>query len=76
MESLRADYSACSFFVQMHGAHLLGFHELAAAIGISKQNTRKHVRKPDFPPPMARLACGPVWAEKDVAGYLEQRRQR
>ncbi|MGZ4370981.1 MAG: helix-turn-helix transcriptional regulator [Gaiellaceae bacterium] len=60
----------------MHGTHLLGFHELADTFGISKQNTRKHVAKPDFPQPVARLACGPVWSASDVATYLERRRQR
>jgi hypothetical protein len=60
----------------MHGAHLLGFHELADTFGISKQNTRKHVAKPDFPLPVARLACGPVWSADDVAAYLERRRRQ
>ena len=44
--------------------------------GISKQNTRKHVGKADFPPPVARLACGPVWSARDVATYLERRSRR
>jgi predicted DNA-binding transcriptional regulator AlpA len=60
----------------MHSTHLLGFRELADTFGISKQNTRKHVGKPDFPQPVARLACGPVWAVRDVAAYLQRRRQR
>jgi predicted DNA-binding transcriptional regulator AlpA len=60
----------------MHGTHLLGFQELADTFGISKQNTRKHVRKPEFPRPIARLACGPVWAVEDVVAYLERRRRR
>jgi len=59
----------------MHGTHLLGFHELADTFGISKQNTRKHVAKSEFPAPVARLACGPVWSADDVAAYLERRRQ-
>jgi predicted DNA-binding transcriptional regulator AlpA len=60
----------------MHDAHLLGFHELAVTIGISKQCTRKRVAKPDFPQPVARLACGPIWSATDVAVYLERRRRR
>lgn len=56
--------------------HLLGFHELSATFGISKQNTRKRVARPDFPRPVARLACGPVWSARDVGRYLDRRRRR
>jgi hypothetical protein len=58
----------------MHAVHLLGFHELADRLGMSKQNTRKHVARPEFPQPVARLACGPIWDEDAVARYLERRR--
>jgi predicted DNA-binding transcriptional regulator AlpA len=60
----------------MHDTHLLGFQELAATLAISKQNARKHLARPDFPPPVARLACGPVWSATDVAAYLERRLRR
>jgi len=62
-------------FVGMHDRHLLGFRELTDTFGISKQNTRKHVAKPAFPQPVARLACGPVWDADEVARYLERRRR-
>lgn len=42
--------------VEMHDTHLLGFHELADTFGFSTQNTRKHVGRPGFPEPVARLA--------------------
>ena len=59
----------------MHGGHLLGFHELTDTLGVSKQNARKHVAKPGFPRPPARLACGPIWDAGEVEAYLERRRR-
>jgi hypothetical protein len=61
-----------AFFGWMHAVHLFGFSELAATLGISKQNTRRHTARPEFPAPVARLACGPVWSADDVLTYLEQ----
>jgi hypothetical protein len=60
----------------MHDAQLLGFHELAATFGISKQSTRKRIRRPDFPHPVAHLRCGPVWVTTDIEIYLERRHRR
>ena len=63
-------------FGWMHDGHLLGFSELADTFGISKQNTRKHLAKRDFPLPVTRLACGPVWSARDVIQYMERRAKR
>lgn len=45
---------------------LLGLSEVAARLGISRQRAHKLAMHTEFPPPVARLASGPIWSADDV----------
>jgi predicted DNA-binding transcriptional regulator AlpA len=53
---------------------LVGVDEAAQMVGVRKPNfIRDYANKPDFPKPIADLACGRIWLRADIAGYLEDR---
>jgi hypothetical protein len=54
-------------------APVVGVHELAAMLGVSKQRASQYVRRPprSFPEPLTVLAAGPVWLTDDVAAWLK-----
>jgi predicted DNA-binding transcriptional regulator AlpA len=52
---------------------LVGVHEIAEMLGVSRQRvhaiTRTH---PDFPPPIAELASGRIWRRADVEAWARR----
>jgi hypothetical protein len=49
---------------------LAGTHEAAAILGISKSSVHDRARSdPDFPAPLARLACGTIWDADELKAY-------
>lgn len=50
-------------FYKMHGDGLLGLHETAEVVGVSKHRLGNWIRrkKMQFPKPLATLKMGPVW---------------
>ena len=51
---------------------VLGFAEIAAALGVSKQRASALIARADFPAPIATLSVGRIWAYRDVADYCER----
>lgn len=48
---------------------LAGVSEVAELLGVSKQRVTQLKQRPDFPCPIARLAAGPVWEEKQILQF-------
>jgi hypothetical protein len=51
---------------------LLGVKELAAQLGITPSSLAFRRTREGFPRPVAELACGPVWHQRDIDRYLRQ----
>jgi hypothetical protein len=49
---------------------LLGVTEMAAKLGVSRQRIAQLSEREDWPPPVAQLAAGPVWAGPSVDRFL------
>lgn len=49
---------------------LLGVHELASTLQVSRQRVGQLQRKPDFPLPYARLSSGPIWKRSTLAQFI------
>lgn len=52
---------------------LLGVYEIAELFGLSRPGASLRTREPDFPEPVARLRCGPVWTRDQVVEYARRR---
>lgn len=48
---------------------LVGVHEAAAMLGISKSALAERRRSESFPEPLAELRCGPIWLRSEVEAY-------
>lgn len=52
------------------GADLMGFTEIGALLGVSRQRAAQlATERPDFPPPIARLAMGPVYTRQSIDAF-------
>lgn len=49
---------------------LLGVTELALLLGVSRSRASALGQRPDFPPPVADLASGPVWGLDAVNEFI------
>jgi hypothetical protein len=56
--------------------YLLGAHEVAELLGLSRVGLLDRRRQPDFPAPAAELRCGPVWTRDDLIEYACSRSAR
>ncbi len=57
----------------MSEGDLLGVHEIAALLGISRQRVDKVSRTHlNFPKPVADLAAGRIWKEGDIVAWAAQ----
>jgi hypothetical protein len=54
---------------------LLGAHEVAELLGLSRVGLLDRRRQPDFPAPVE-LRCGPVWTRDDLIEYACSRSAR
>lgn len=50
---------------------VLGFAEIAVALGVSKTRASALIARADFPAPIATLSMGRIWSYDDVAAYCE-----
>lgn len=50
---------------------LVGVNEIAVMFDSSKQWAQQHTKRREFPPPVAVLACGPVWDRGAVEVYIK-----
>jgi hypothetical protein len=55
---------------------LLGVHEAAELLGLTRAGLRKRRSAADFPAPAAELACGPVWTRAQLVEYARRRAAR
>jgi hypothetical protein len=59
--------------VRQQPIRLGGVSEVADQLGISKSALADRRRNFDFPEPIARLDCGPIWNLDDIDAYRERR---
>ena len=50
---------------------LVGVHEAADLLGISKTAVVERRRSGTFPEPIAELRCGPIWRRRDVERHAQ-----
>jgi predicted DNA-binding transcriptional regulator AlpA len=55
--------------------NLLGLHELAELLGVSRQRADQLARYQGFPKPVAELKGGRIWKRGDVEKWERARRQ-
>jgi hypothetical protein len=55
---------------------LLGVHELAEHLGVSRQRASQLGQSPTFPTPIVRLGSGPIWLEAAVLRYVASWQRR
>ncbi|MGH3040715.1 MAG: helix-turn-helix transcriptional regulator [Gaiellaceae bacterium] len=51
---------------------LVGLTEIAEAFGVRRNSAWRWSKRPDFPPPAARLSHGPVWRRRDVDAWAKK----
>lgn len=54
--------------------NLLGIHELADLLGVSRQRADQLARQVGFPRPVAELKAGRIWRQADVARWKKRYR--
>jgi prophage regulatory protein len=55
---------------------LVGAHEIAEILGVSRQRVQQLARTAGFPQPVAVLAMGKVWVRSDVEEWAARRGRR
>lgn len=55
---------------------LVGTHEIAAMLGVSRQRVLQLAQTPGFPAPVARLKVGNVWVKHQVSAWETARQER
>jgi prophage regulatory protein len=55
---------------------IVGAAEIKDLVGVSRQRVYQLARRPDFPPPYAKLAQGQVWRTEDVEAWIAEHRKR
>jgi prophage regulatory protein len=53
----------------MTAEDLMGIHEIAEQLGVSRQRVDELSRRADFPLPVQRLRSGRIWRRKDVESW-------
>lgn len=53
---------------------LVGVHEIAALLGVSRQRVHQLAARKDFPKPLAVLHAGKVWRRRDVEAWAHKHR--
>jgi hypothetical protein len=51
---------------------LAGIAEIAEMLRVSKHTAVRYSGRPDFPPPLDRLASGPIWRTEDVEKWAQE----
>jgi hypothetical protein len=66
-----------AYFTSLHGKlRLMGQQEAAVALGMTRQWVGQLEKgNPNFPRPVARLACGPVWLAEDIEQFARMSRR-
>jgi predicted DNA-binding transcriptional regulator AlpA len=53
---------------------LVGVHEIAELLGVSRQRVHQLAATPDFPTPVAELAAGDIWKREDIETWRTRMR--
>lgn len=53
--------------------NLVGLHEVAEMLGVSRQRADQLARERDFPKPVADIKAGRIWREADIEKWKEKR---
>lgn len=52
---------------------VVGVHEVAQILGVSRQYVHVLASRPDFPRPLAVLKAGKVWRLRDIERWIAKR---
>ena len=52
---------------------LVGIHEIAAALGVTRQRADQLSRREDFPKPVVDLQMGRIWNTKDIRKWMKSK---
>lgn len=52
---------------------LVGLHEVAEILGVSRQRADQLARERDFPKPVAEIRAGRIWRESDIEKWMVKR---
>lgn len=55
---------------------LMGLHEIAELLGVSRQRADQLARQRDFPEPAAEIRAGRIWLRADVERWRDAKRPR
>lgn len=50
---------------------LVSIHEIAAALGVSRQRADQLSRQRDFPKPLGEVRAGRIWRKRDFEKWME-----
>lgn len=64
---------AVSALLEELDGDLVGLSELVELTGRGKTEISNRSRRPDFPAPVKRLACGPIYSARAVLEYFDGR---
>ena len=56
--------------------HLVGAHEIAQMLGVSRQRVTQLSQRDDFPKPTVVLARGQVWHTEEIEAWMKARDER
>ncbi|WP_030443155.1 helix-turn-helix transcriptional regulator [Actinoplanes subtropicus] len=60
----------------MSAPDVLGCHEIAVRLGVSRSWANQLVRLKTFPDPVAHLAIGRIWDAEDVEAWIREHRPK
>ena len=52
---------------------LVGLHEIAEMVGVSRQRVDQLARQVGFPKPVAELKAGRIWRRRDIQRWINAR---
>jgi predicted DNA-binding transcriptional regulator AlpA len=56
--------------------NLLGTHEIAELLAVSRQRVQQLAEQRGFPKPVAHLRAGKIWRKRDIERWAERREER
>ena len=59
---------------KLFARELMGVSEVAEYLGVLRSNfLRDYASREDFPKPIIRLRCGPIWVESDLLNWKRRK---
>ncbi|WP_232700095.1 helix-turn-helix transcriptional regulator [Brevibacillus daliensis] len=62
--------------MQVNLDDLMGFGEVCEMTGKTKGYIQEYMRRGNFPEPIKRLSCGPLWLREQIQNWIDTPRTR